>query len=604
MACADVDVFAVSVQDVVLPVDNRDRGKSLLSKNEDIDHNVCLSASPEGHLIAHSSVTACAQQPLEWILKMTSVQIHEKQQGEDPNDIKTSIESLDVLIDILSNVEASRMGISPGFRTVDSKATWRNLDDFPEYQTLDSINSIPGLVPMPCTAVATQYFLQMKDAWQERLDWANSKKTVCSCIGSWQHRRGNNVLLCLSNQIIEKLMVEEASECLHNQPNLVPNWRDSYCPEKCLTPDEMSTLYLDSNVWLLDGVENYLYCYVECALNAVLSLDISVCYLFHTDPVARYILLDLIPFVASRGVKVRILFESMTIESQALRGVFEVVNFESEDDSPVEDPFPSCLPQGSPAFNNAKKKFQCTSLFVKEILDIASSSTNIDCKFWFARDKMCNYRIKNHTKCHIFDGNMNARVIAGGSNVAPRPGQLDTDFLVKGGCARMYSLHFENMWDGMNPCAVTGTDIMEHAEEKKETDSDVHSMERHGITSEDGRGGTSCSKVLFLPSRPSSLGEDVILRCVLGGIKQAKQSIFMCMGHCNIPEAVARALKAATDRGVKVSIITNSFFSCDLRGGQRDLFKSLERMLLLAPKVELVSLSHQPPYILFAKPSG
>lgn len=607
MACADVEVLPVSVQkDIVLPIDTRE--KTLLAKNADcgksdvqLSMTSCFLFSPVIRMVLISSIISFADadvvaslsstnQPLEGILNTTQVQIHENQQGDDPNDIRTSIESLDVLIGILSNVEASWLGISPGFRTVGNTSTWRNLDAFSEYQTLDSVNSLPGVIPMPCTAVATRYFLQMKEAWQERFDWANSKKNVCSCIGLWQHRRGHNVLLSLSNQIIEQLMVEEASECLHNQPNLVPNWRDVYCPEKCPTPDEMSALYLDSNVRLLDGLENYIYCYVECALNAMHSLDISVCYLFHTDPVARYILLDLIPFVASQGVKVRILFESMTVESQALRGVFEVVNSGLNHDL-VQESFLYNLPPGSPPFLHAQKEFHCASQFVKEILDVASSSPNIDCKFWFAKDKMCNYRIKNHTKCHIFDGSMNAKVIAGGSNVAPRPGQLDTDFLVEGGCARMYLLHFENMWKGMNPCTGSSDlDIMERAEEKKENGSDVLVLDRHGISNVDGRYST-ISKVLFLPSRPSSRGEDVILRCVLGGIKQAKHSIFMCMGHCNIPEAVAVALKAATDRGVKVSMITNSLYSCDLRGGQRDLFKSLERLLLLAPKVELVSCS-------------
>jgi len=293
----------------------------------------------------------------------------------------------------------------------------------------------------------------------------------------------------------------------------------------------------------------------------------------------------------------------MTIESQALRGVFEVVSAGLDDDL-VQESFLYNLPQGSPPFFHAKKEFHCPSQFVKEILDIASSSPNIDCKFWFARDKMCNYRIKNHTKCHIFDGSMNAKVIAGGSNVAPRPGQLDTDFLVEGGCARMYLLHFENMWKGMNPCTGSSDlDIMERAEEKKENGSDVLVLDRHGISNVDGRYST-ISKVLFLPSRPSSRGEDVILRCVLGGIKQAKHSIFMCMGHCNIPEAVAVALKAATDRGVKVSMITNSLYSCDLRGGQRDLFKSLERLLLLAPKVELVSCSQMHRHVTFILPNN
>jgi phosphatidylserine/phosphatidylglycerophosphate/cardiolipin synthase-like enzyme len=96
------------------------------------------------------------------------------------------------------------------------------------------------------------------------------------------------------------------------------------------------------------------------------------------------------------------------------------------------------------------------------------------------------------------------------------------------------------------------------------------------------------SKIFFLASQPSSIGEDVILRCVIGGINSAKQSISICMGHFNVPLPVAKALQAATERGVKVSVLANSLYSCDLRGGQRDLFLSLRQLLALAPKIDLV----------------
>jgi len=132
------------------------------------------------------------------------------------------------------------------------------------------------------------------------------------------------------------------------------------------------------------------------------------------------------------------------------------------------------------------------------------------------------------------------------------------------------------------------TELGGSSEEKKEVDETLPTDSVFSTEEINQRGGMS-SKSLFLPSVPSSLGEDVILRCVLGGIKRAKESIFICMGHCNVPEVVAEALKKATERGVKVEILTNSLYSCDLRCGQRDLFKSLQRMLQIAPMVELVS---------------
>ncbi|KAL3822008.1 hypothetical protein ACHAXA_002994 [Cyclostephanos tholiformis] len=553
------------------------------------------------NLVAIASV-APPWQPLDSIVTSTTVALIE---GEGsvvgPGDILTSIKSLDVLIDILSNVKAPRLGVSPGFDTVDSDAIWRTLDAFPEYQTLDSVNVIPGTIPMPCTQIALKYFRRIKDVWRERLDWTCSEKEVCSCIGRWQHRATTNILLSLSNQIIEQMMVQEASECLRSQPNLASIWSECYIMDKCPSPEEMSSLYLDSTVHLLDNLEDYIYSYVDCALKAKHTIDISICYLFYVDPAARYILLDLIPFVASRGVKVRILFESMTAESQVLRGVFAIGRA-----------FDYKLPKGSPPFDKAQKQTSNgASKLIREVLDVASSSPNIDCRFWFARDERCKYRIKNHIKCNIFDGGMNGRVIAGGSNVAPRPGNLDTDFICEGLIAGRYLRHFDIMWDAMSPY-YGGVIDMAFTEEKKEVDDESPTFiftsnvaDEYGAFTEENkkvlevfsadnvfatemtiRGGMP-SKILFLPSVPSSLGEDAILRCVLGGIKRAKESIYMCMGHCNVPEVVSQAFKAATERGVKVEILTNSLYSCDLRCGQRDLFKSLQQMLRIAPKVEL-----------------
>jgi phosphatidylserine/phosphatidylglycerophosphate/cardiolipin synthase-like enzyme len=541
-----------------------------------------LSLSSTSAAVVVAPVSA---QPLECVLSSTSVEVVEGRQGEETIEIRKSIQSLDALVDNLSNVKASRLGISPGFDTVESAEIWRTLDAFPEYQTLDSVNFIPGAIPLPCTEIAMKYFLRIKDVWRERLDWAATKEEVCSCIGEWQHRQTMNILQCLSNQMIEQLMVQEASNCLRNQPNLGHIWSECYTPEKCPSPDEMSSLYLDSSVHLLGNLEDYIYSYVDCALKSRHTIDISICYLFHIDPAARYILLDLIPFVAARGVKVRILFESMTVESQTLRGAFQAVQ-SRPDCTCCGGQFDYNLPKGSPPFQRGQNELRCASHLIREVLDIASSSPNIDCRFWFARDERCKYRIKNHIKCHVFDGKYNGRVIAGGSNVAPRPAQLDTDFIVEGGVSGLYLQHFDSMWEAMS--ARSGAIHAVSAEEKKEVD-EILPLDNVFSTEETYQRYGMSSKILFLPSVPSSLGEDVILRCVLGGIKRANESIFICMGHCNVPEVVSEALKEATERGVKVEILTNSLYTCDLRNGQRDLFKSLQRMLQIAPMVDLVS---------------
>ena len=61
----------------------------------------------------------------------------------------------------------------------------------------------------------------------------------------------------------------------------------------------------------------------------------------------------------------------------------------------------------------------------------------------------------------------------------------------------------------------------------------------------------------------------------------------MCMGHSNKPMAMARALGEAVRRGVRVQILVNSIFSCDLRVNQRDLFRSIQNLLTVAPGVEV-----------------
>jgi phosphatidylserine/phosphatidylglycerophosphate/cardiolipin synthase-like enzyme len=226
-------------------------------------------------------------------------------------------------------------------------------------------------------------------------------------------------------------------------------------------------------------------------------------------------------------------------------------------------------------------------------MEIASSNdTDIEVRFWMARDKRMGYRVKNHTKCNIFDG---STVIAGGSNLVPRQGSHDTDLLMTGAVASMYQLDFDNMWKALGAESVGVA-----SEEKKEADdlpcTEFMSDADAAVLAPENRDPDTPklvgheSKIFFLASQPSSMGEDVILRCILGAIHEARESISICMGHFNVPDPAAEALRCATERGVKVRVLANSLYSCDLRGGQRDLFISLMSMLGIAPKIELVSV--------------
>ncbi|KAL3791285.1 hypothetical protein HJC23_000902 [Cyclotella cryptica] len=531
-------------------------------------------------------------QPLEAILSSSRVKFVGGQ-AESPDEIKISIESLDALIGKLSSLTGtSQLGISPGFDTRESKATWRSLDyAFPEYETLDTINSTKQ-IPVPSSDSALEYFQLIKLVWEKRLEWATSdserRELFCDCFGKWTHYSGD-VLRCLFNQVLEQLMVREASTCLECMPNLASKWAERYSPEKCPPPKLMESLYVDSSVRLLYSRDNYINAYIDAALKAKHSIDICACYIFHTDCATKYIFLDLIPYLATqKNIKVRILFELMTMESQCFHGVLDVIkpttSASASTSMPSDVSFIEQLPSGSPPFNYAEKKFASTSGLLREILDLAAAIPNIEYQYWIARDKTSKYRIKNHSKFHIFDGQSGGRVIAGGSNVVPRPDSLDTDFIVEGDITQMYQQTFNNLWNAMKPFC-SNTSVFDVAEEKKECNESHESYDTNIALNTNDPG--LMTKMLFLSSSPSSSGEDVILRKVLGAIHAAEKSIVLCMGHCNIPLQFTLALQAATERGVKVSVLSNSIYSCDLRNGQKDLFASLRQMLTVAPKVEL-----------------
>lgn len=226
-------------------------------------------------------------QPLEAILSSSRIEVAGGQ-AESPDEIRASIDSLDALIGKLSSLAGagqSQFGISPSFDTRESKAIWRGLGiAFPEYETLDTVNSTKQ-IPVPSVDNALDYFQVIKTVWEKRLEWSTAEDDTkfCACIGKYKHYgRSKNVLQSLYNQVLEQLMVREASGCLECMPNLHSEWADLYTPEKCPPPDLMESLYVDSNVRLLDTRDNYIYAYVSAALQAKKSFDICACYIFHS----------------------------------------------------------------------------------------------------------------------------------------------------------------------------------------------------------------------------------------------------------------------------------------------------------------------------------
>jgi hypothetical protein len=388
----------------------------------------------------------------------------------------------------------------------------------------------------------------------------------------------------------------------------------------------MEQSYMDQTpLRLLDTRDEYITAYLERLMAAESTIDICLCYIFARDPFVRYLLLDVLPFIVQqKRVRVRILIEQMVLEGESIKMFFQrlqnVVGEKSQLDSAAIktskdanwlNSFRWKLPPNCPPFVKAEKAIYSSVGLIREVMKESSKCPHnpVHIKYWFVRDKKSKYRIKSHVKCHVFDGNDGARgmVIAGGSNFAPRCGSTDCDFLIGGGIAKVYQELFDKMFDSMALHPLNNCTILDDSSSVT-TSSSTASTSNHsclvGVT--EVQQGTifddesldyssmavsewtdpSC-KVSFLHSVPSSDGEDSILRCILGAIKTAGKSITMCMGHSNVPAVMREALAEASYRGVKVSLLMNSFYSCDLRNGQRDLFGSLMKLLEVAPGIEL-----------------
>lgn len=596
--------------------------------------------------------------PLEEVMAKFPVQIV-KGSAECAEHIERSIQSLDNLICEISKLDYDRAnsGISTGFASGLCQRQWLDLavDSFPSYQTLPDVNhgagwsntgsyasgngtsdSINHVIPWPSPLVALRYLLAIKDTWNQRKAWAvaatvEEKERFCSCIGKWGHNPKMDVLHLLANQTLEALMVAEADECLRQSLTNLDDWDKMYSRETCPSPMDMEHEYMSEiPLRLLNERDEYIVAYLERVLAAESTIDICLCYIFARDPFVRYLLLDVLPFIAQqKNVRVRILIEQMVLEGETIKKCLERVEMEehadsqsmvdraqkSKKDADWVNSFRSKLPANCPPFCKAEQAIYSSVGLIREVLNDSStrlSKNPIQIKYWFVRDKKSKYRIKSHVKCHIFDGKIPGKgmVIAGGSNFAPRSNSTDCDFLIGGDIAKMYQQLFDKMFDSMaltfrsalpsdDSSSVktistafsnisSDTAILE-VQDGPESSLDESNQEKDLDNSRHTNfewTDPSC-KALFLYSMPSSDGEDSILRCVLGAIHGANKSVTMSMGHSNVPAVMREALAQACARGVKVSLMMNSFYSCDLRNGQRDLFKSLMKLLEAAPSVEL-----------------
>lgn len=250
-------------------------------------------------------------------------------------EMDDSVEQMNTLITMLRNVPSDlfHKGVSPGFETMSSPRLWLKKSSCDIYETLPSVsvhNKYGPPVPVPSPDDAVRYFTAIRDIWVERkrclvsmsgkqsTNWQDSP--FCMCISSWSHLRGD-LLWQLSNQCLEQDMVREASLAttarFQNDPQ---EWDRLYAEDLCPNFNQTTEMYAPcTGVRIMLDRDDYLETFISLALQAKCSIDISTCYLFSACPAQRYILLDLLPYIARcKGVKVRLLCDMKSIEARIL----------------------------------------------------------------------------------------------------------------------------------------------------------------------------------------------------------------------------------------------------------------------------------------------
>ena len=512
------------------------------------------------------------QQPVSFILARHPVWIAK---GGYPTaeEIDESIHHLDNLIKALKNVqkELYEEGLSPGFETKASTKPWLSKQTSRVYQTLPSVNAHSATgpaIPVPSPAAAVRYYQSIRETWVERKRYVEAVTRAkedgdafCSCIRDWQHTQGD-VLTKLSNQSLEQDMIREASDAVTvrmSQPGCMRGeaWDRLYQPESCPTPESQSHLYTPKTaIRVIGGRDDYIATLTSLALSAESTVEISTCYLFPHDPAQRYVLLDLLPYVARKGVTVRLLCDMMPVESSilksALRAREKLVKDAIGGAAPKAEAkarsgisptsFLDRLPQNAPPYSKEAREAGSLSPmdFIAKVLAtaFAVSDEKFSVKWWCARDSQDLYRVKNHAKCAVFDGKATvgkARGMAlmGGSNLCPtlEAGDGDLDLLVAASDAVVrIGETFEFLWESMCDAVagVTSTEIILDtlervtADDGDDDDDDDDEPDKAGKFPRQEWLDKTC-RVALVRSEPCSAGSDAIFRHVLGAIASAKK---------------------------------------------------------------------------------
>jgi hypothetical protein len=284
-------------------------------------------------------VEGTVEQPLKKILQEHLVEIQaakENGETEDITALQGTLGQLEALIQACTNEYPADkyLGRAPGFWTRPGcpqgghlETEWKTATTMLAYQTINclqasAVNPKDGL-PLPSPACAREVYVQLQLALQERLAYLcdkelekaqNSPKNrhrrsvsqeYCSCVTTWW--KGQTAPRLMVNQVMEGAMVQEASEYLSQSENFcLPQWDASYHPVHNNISGALGKdlpLYT-SPMRLISNRDVYTQLLVQALLAARTSVMISTCYLFYQDPVQKYVLLDILPYIASRGVKV------------------------------------------------------------------------------------------------------------------------------------------------------------------------------------------------------------------------------------------------------------------------------------------------------------
>jgi phosphatidylserine/phosphatidylglycerophosphate/cardiolipin synthase-like enzyme len=509
---------------------------------------------------------------------------------------------------------------APGFfvHTPVGASAWRTSPTLPSYKTLalHECNRLPLGGP--------EFFLDCFRYIRTVLECRQNVSTEdCSCFTEWDFTGSNRVSFTLVFLALEQLMVAQANQVLQQTVH-VPTWNASYLNHSKGSQQVVPRIHHpDTRIRLLRSRDDYAEVVMQCCLAAQSSIRLNTCYLHGTDPFVYYLFMTVLPYCARKhGVQVQIMIDLMTIEGAMVQSAFQPPKAQGTGSTVTSTSFLQRLDENAPPFE-APPASMSMMYFLQKLLKVCndvnvgheqneSSRGTMEVRWWCAQDAKQGYRIKNHTKGILVDERV---AIMGGSNVCPTMAAAltEVDLVVTGSVVKEIEQSTQQMWDSLQSGVCNNQEAIggKSSNDWQEQPNSCGPVSSGLVLSTDGNNTngvfiqtdplslalrnqtwttTTETETFFLRSSPSSDGDDCILRAVLEAISTATTSVHMTFGHCNFPEPVCQALRTATEeRNVSVKLIVNSLYSCDLRGGQQDLFRSIQRLLTIAPKVEVYS---------------